>query len=155
MGLAALDGRSIREIIRFVIVGGWNTVLGYGLFAGSNYLLADRIPHAYMVACVIANVIAISVAYVGHKFVTFRTRGNYLREYLRFYIVYGATALLGLALLPLTVALIGLVVATKSHVPYIAQAVLIPINVVASYLGHKRFSFRPPTKRVDDPGREP
>jgi putative flippase GtrA len=149
MRFAALDGRSVREIVRFVIVGGWNTVLGYGLFAGSNYLLTGRIPHAYMVACVIANVIAITVAYVGHKFITFRTRGNYLREYLRLYVVYGATALLGLALLPAAVALIGLFVHRASYVPYIAQAALMPINVAASFIGHKRFSFRPPSKPAD------
>jgi putative flippase GtrA len=149
MRISALHGRSLREIVRFVIVGGWNTVFGYGLFAGSNYLLAGRIPHAYIVASAIANVIAISVAYVGHKFITFRTRGNYLREYLRFYVVYGATALLGLALLPPAVALLGLVVRRKSYVPYIAQAVLIPIGVAASFIGHKRFSFRPPSKPAE------
>jgi putative flippase GtrA len=154
MRFAALHGRSIREIVRFVIVGGWNTVFGYGLFAASNYLLADRIPHAYMVACVIANAIAITMAYVGHKFVTFRTRGNYLREYLRFYVVYGATTLLGLVLLPPAVALIGLVVQRKSYVPYIAQAVLLPVNVATSFVGHKRFSFRPPSKPADTPGRQ-
>jgi putative flippase GtrA len=149
--LARPTAQSTWQLVRFVIVGGWNTVFGYGVFAGANYLLADRLPHAYMVASVIANILAISMAYLGHKFVTFRTRGNYLREYLRFYLVYGVTALIGLALLPLVVALLGTVVANRAHVPYIAQAILLPIGVLLSFVGHKRFSFRPPAARQEKP----
>ena len=135
--------QSLWQLVRFVIVGGWNTVFGYGLFAAANYLLVDRLPHAYMLAIVIANIIAISVAYVSHKLVTFRTRGNVLREYLRFYAVYGVTALINLALLPPAVALVGVLLSRPRHVPYVAQAALLPLNVALSYIGHKRFSFRP------------
>jgi putative flippase GtrA len=147
-----MNRRHALELVRFVIVGGWNTVLGYGVFAAANYLLADRIPHAYLLASVIANIVAISMAYLGHKFITFRTRGNYLREYLRFYVVYGAVALVNLALLPPAVALIGLLVRRVSWVPYLAQAALLPVNVALSYIGHKRFSFRPRPGSAGDPG---
>jgi len=141
--MALASGKTTREVVRFVLVGGWNTAFGYGLFAAFNYLLTGRVPYAYMVASVIANIIAISVAYLGHKFITFRTHGNYLREYLRFYMVYGVTALFGIALLPLAVAAVGLVVQNPTYVPYVAQALLLPLAVALSYLGHKRFSFRP------------
>ena len=141
--------QSAWQVVRFVIVGGWNTVLGYGIYAAFTYLLTGHVPHAYMLASVIANIIAISLAYVGHKFVTFRTRGNYLREVLRFYAVYGVTALIGLALLPLVVAGLNLVVASRAHVPYLAQALLLPLSVALSFLGHKHFSFRPASPRQE------
>lgn len=141
--------QSAWQVVRFVLVGGWNTVFGYGVYAAFTYLLTGRVPHAYMLASVLANIIAITMAYLGHKFVTFRTRGNYLREYLRFYAVYGVTALVGLALLPLAVAGLNHVVANRAHVPYVAQALLLPVGVALSFVGHKRFSFRPPKQNPE------
>ncbi len=135
--------QSAWQVVRFVIVGGWNTAFGYGLYAGLTYLLTGRVPHAYMIASAVANVIAIATAYVGHKLVTFRTKGNVLRELLRFYLVYGATALVGLALLPLAVAGLNQVLANRAYAPYVAQALLLPLNVALSFVGHKHFSFRP------------
>ena len=130
------------QLMRYLLVGGFNTAIGYGSFAGLNYLLTDRIPYPYMVANVGASVFAITVAFLGYKLFVFRTRGNYVREYLRTYVVYGGSTLLSLALLPVFVAVLGALIANQVLVPYLAQAITMPIAVLSSFYGHKRYSFR-------------
>jgi putative flippase GtrA len=125
-----------------LVVGGFNTLVGYGTFAVLNYELTDVIPYAYMVASVLSSVFAITVAFVGYKYVVFRTKGNLLREYLRTYVVYGMSTLVGLALLPLFVFLLGHVIARPRAVPYVAQALATVIVVAGSFMGHKKYSFR-------------
>ncbi len=130
------------QVIRYLLVGGANTVIGYAAFAGLNYLFTGRIPYPYMLANVGANVFAITVAFFGYKLFVFRTRGNYLREYLRTYVVYGSSAVLGLLLLPLQVAFVGMYLQNKVLVPYVAQAITVPLVVLVSFFGHKKYSFR-------------
>jgi len=130
------------QVLRYLVVGGANTVIGYSAFALLNYLLTDRVPYAYMFANLGSSVFAITVAFFGYKFFVFKTKGNYLREYVRTYVVYGSSTLLGLALLPLLVAVVGRAIEDRRLVPYIAQAFTIPLVVVTSYFGHKKFSFR-------------
>lgn len=139
--LRRLAGEGGGQLFRYLAVGAWNTVFGYSMFAGLTYVLTGRVAHAYMVAYAVASFIAIGVAFLLYKFVVFRTKGNSLREFLRMNAVYGATTLLGFALLPV------LVLATSAALnprwaPYVAQAILMPITIFAGFIGHKRFSFR-------------
>ncbi len=126
-------GLLAEQKVRYLIAGGWNTVFGYGIYAGPYYLLHGRVH--YMVIAVVANVLAITMAYATHKLFVFRTKGNVLREYFRFYGVYGVTAVLGLLALPLCVELLGMS-------PYVAPLLIMAVSVVISYLGHKHFSFK-------------
>lgn len=134
--------RDFGQVIRYLLVGGWNTAFGYGAFAALNYLLTGVFPYPYMFANVLANIVSITVAYFGYKVFVFKTKGNYLREYLRTYLVYGASCLVSLAMLPVCVALVRLVVHNPVLAPYIAQAMVVPVIVAMSYFGHKKFSFR-------------
>lgn len=134
--------RDLRQVIRYVIVGSWNTAIGYALFAGLNYILTGIIPYAYMVANALAYMISITVAYFGYKIFVFKTKGNYLREYLRTYLVYGASCLANLALLPVAVMLVRSAYSNYAMAPYIAQGIVLPFVVLMSYLGHKKYSFR-------------
>jgi putative flippase GtrA len=127
--------------VRFVLVGLWNTIFGYLAFVGLDYLFnlffSPRYV-AYMSAAVLANIIAILNAYIFHKFVTFRSplRGlAIIPEFVRFFSMYLFSFFLGLVLLPVFVEIFHLD-------PKIAGALLIPITVIISYLGHSRFSFR-------------
>jgi putative flippase GtrA len=127
--------------VRFVLVGLWNTIFGYLVFVGLDYLFnlffSPRYV-AYMSAAVLANIIAILNAYIFHKFVTFRSplRGlAIIPEFVRFFSMYLFSFFLGLVLLPVFVEIFHLD-------PKIAGALLIPITMIISYLGHSRFSFR-------------
>lgn len=120
--------------MRYLLVGGVNTVVGYVLGVGLYSLLAPRL-HILLIG-VLSNVLAISFSFVAYKRFVFRTHGNWLREYLRSYTVYGGMALLSILALWVLVDGLRLPIA-------VAQALAIGITVVASYLGHSRYTFRP------------
>lgn len=140
--LDRLRGASRQQLVRYVVVGGWNTLFGYGVFAGFTYALTGLVPYAYMVAAVLAHIVAITMSYAAYKVFVFKTKGNYLREYLRFYVVYGASAVLSLTLLPVFVYVVTPFAREPSHAPYVAQALVMPVVVLSSFFGHQRFSFR-------------
>ncbi|MCY2993448.1 MAG: GtrA family protein [Planctomycetota bacterium] len=127
--------------MRYLLVGVWNTLFGYGCYALLTYLLTGVLPHAYMAAAVLSTGINITVSYLGYKVFVFRTKGNYLQEYLRCYVVYGTSTLVNLALLPVLVAVLNRSLRRPEHAPYIAGAILIAGTVVVSFVGHKRYSF--------------
>ncbi|MBI5399103.1 GtrA family protein [Candidatus Saganbacteria bacterium] len=122
-----------QEKINYLLVGIWNTVFGYLTFVGLYCLLSVKIHYLFLL--VISNVFSITNAYIGYKIFVFKTRGNYWQEYLRFYLVYGAALAVNFALLPIGVELL------KISPPW-ALAGLTVINVIFSYYGHKKFSFR-------------
>lgn len=122
-----------EQKIRYLIIGGWNTVFGYGVFAALYFWLEGLIH--YLIILSISYVLSITNAYIGYKLFVFRTRGNILREYLRFYVVYGAAFLVNLATLPLFVEILKLNM-------YVAQAIVTIITILGSYVLHKNFSFK-------------
>lgn len=122
-----------KQKIDYLLVGGWNTVFGFLAFVVLYYLFG-RAVH-YLILVVISNILSITNAYIGYKLFVFRTKGHYLREYMRFYVVYGGAMALNLILLPLAVEIFRLS-------PVIAQGGLMFITVICSYAGHKNFSFK-------------
>ncbi|MCU0641435.1 MAG: GtrA family protein [Candidatus Margulisbacteria bacterium] len=121
-----------RQKINYLLVGGWNTVVGYLVFVSLYYLLVASVH--YLLIWLVSNVISITNAYIGYKLFVFKTRGNYLREYLRFYLVYGVS-------MALNVVFLALCVEQFKLSPPVVQAGWLFINVIISYYGHKHFSF--------------
>jgi putative flippase GtrA len=134
--------KSVGQFVRYIVVGGFNTAFGYGLFALLTWSFSGLGSYNYMYAAVLANVIAISVAFLGYKWFVFRTRGNYLIEWIRCFGVYGSSALIGLACLPILVPILRHVLRKPEQAPYIAGAILTIVTVLFSFFGHKHFSFR-------------
>ena len=123
----------IKQEINYIIAGAWNTIFGYFFFATLYFLFSKKVH--YMILVVISNIVGITNAYISYKFFVFKTKGNYLREYFRFYVVYGFSMIIGLILLPLIVELL--------HIsPLVAQLFIVVITVIISYLGHRNFSFK-------------
>jgi putative flippase GtrA len=125
--------RSHRERIMFLVVGGWNTFLGYGLFAGLYFFLQARTPLAVII--VISYVLATANNYVCYKLFVFRTKGNVLREYAKFTTVYLPVFAANLVVLPIALRALPLNA-------YAIQALFTVLVVVVSYVGHKYFTFR-------------
>jgi putative flippase GtrA len=132
-----------RQLGRYLLVGVWNTAFAYGTFALFTYLLGHYIPASYMVASVLSSLLNITVSFLGYKWFVFRTQGNYLKEWARSVMVYSGAIALGLLLLPPIVFAVKEITDNQSTAPYIAGAILLAIQVVISFLGHKNFSFRP------------
>jgi len=130
------------QFARYILVGGFNTVFGYGLFALLNWLSRGMGSYNYMFAAVVSNVVAVTVAFLGYKWFVFRTRGNYLVEWMRCIGVYGSSMAFGLAALPILVTILRRYLQKPEQAPYIAGAILTLTTVLFSFLGHKKFSFR-------------
>lgn len=130
------------QFVRFLLVGIWNTLFGYACFASLTALLTPVVPYAYVAASILANPLAITVAFLGYKWFVFKTKGNYLREWARCLVVYSGSMLVTAALLPFVVGAIRHLTSYQREAPYIAGALLTGVNVVVSFFGHKKFSFR-------------
>jgi putative flippase GtrA len=128
---------------RYLLVGIWNTLFAYGMFALLTAVLTPLIPYGYMWASFVSALLNITVSFLGYKWFVFKTKGNYLREWLRCIVVYGSGIVLGLLALPVLVTLIRHKTRFNAQAPYIAGAILTAITVLYSFLGHKKFSFRP------------
>lgn len=121
------------QFLRYVLVGGWNTVFGMVIYAALYHWLGGRVH--YLVLMIPANVLAITNAYVCYKLFVFRTQGDILREYFRCYIVYGGTMVAGAAVLWVLVEWFGMS-------PVAANCACTLVTTVVSYLAHRNFSFK-------------
>ncbi|MGA2729649.1 MAG: GtrA family protein [Terracidiphilus sp.] len=134
--------KSLPQFARYILVGGFNTAFGYGVFAILNWSLTGLGTYSYMYAAALANFIAITVAFLGYKWFVFRTRGNYLREWIRCLGVYGSSALIGLVGLPILVPILRPHLRNPGLASYIAAAIMTIVTVLFSFVGHKNISFR-------------
>lgn len=119
--------------IRYLLAGGWNTLFGYSTGVALYYSLSNYL-HLIEIA-LLANAIAITMAFLSYKLFVFQTQGNWLREYFRSYLVYGVMALFGIALLWIMV--------DGFDTPFwLAQAIVVVATVIISYISHSRFTFK-------------
>jgi putative flippase GtrA len=131
-----------RQFGRYLIVGTWNTLFGYGTYAMLTALLDPVVAHGYILAMLISSPLNITVAFLGYKWFVFKTKGNYLREWSRCMAVYLSGILLGPVLLPIVVLALRSGVGLTRSAPYVAGALLTGFGVIYNFFGHKRFSFR-------------
>ena len=142
------------QFFRYILVGGWNTVFGYSTFAGIYYLLHSyAIPTAnvywqVVTAQIISIPINFTASYFCYKLFVFKTRGNYLREWLKSIAVYGSAFLPSLVLLPLLVRALLYVPHIHGSAPYVANALLTGVGVIYSFLGHKHVTFKVSPGRI-------
>ncbi|MGA3210744.1 MAG: GtrA family protein [Terriglobales bacterium] len=132
------------QLGRYLLVGVWNTAAGYGIYAGLVALLGNRIPYSYLAASLLGNIFGITLSFLGYKWFVFKTKGNYLREWARCVLVYSGAMVVGLILLPPMVFVVSHVTAKPKAAPYIAGALVMGVNVLISFFGHKKISFRQP-----------
>ena len=121
-----------RQEIRYLIGGAWNTAFGYSV-ALILYQLLSKLLSAAVIS-LIASVIAISMTFLTYKLYVFRTRGNWLREYLRSYLVYGASAIIGILSMAILVDHLRMEF-------WLVQAIIMTGIVVFSYFANRYFAF--------------
>jgi len=122
-----------REEIRYLVVGGFNTVVGLALYAGFHALLGRQL--GYLLVLVPAYAVGIVVSFITQRYLVFGARGQVVQQFLRF----TSVQLSGLGLNALVLALIHV---TTSIPAVPAQAISLFFVAVATYFSHKFFSFR-------------
>ena len=137
-----------REQLLYLIVGAWNTVFGYAVWASMQFLVGGFLH--YLVVVVLSWPIAVLNAYLGYRYIVFRSHGPVLRELPRFSAVYFLTLVVNVALLPLALSVLPISI-------YIVQAFFAVMVVIGSYMGHKYYSFRGGRRGADSemPGYDP
>ncbi len=123
----------LPQTLRFLIVGGYNTVFGYLAFTVLYLTVGERIN--YLIVGLAAHAVAAVNAFVVHRLFVFRSSKGWFAEYLRFNLSQLASLSFGMA------ALYALV--SFGHLkPLIAQAMAVSASVVISYALHRFFTFR-------------
>jgi putative flippase GtrA len=121
------------EKVQYLVVGVFNTVVGYAVWAALYGLLSHRTSYATIL--VVAYTISIANAYAWYRLIVFRSHDSIWRELPRFSTVYLATMAVNLIVFPIAVR----------RLPwnaYAIQAVFTLGVVAASYTAHRSISFR-------------
>ncbi|MDP9051031.1 MAG: GtrA family protein [Acidobacteriota bacterium] len=165
------------QFVRYLCVGVFNTVFGYLCYVVILTLLNTALPGRYLyLTVVLASILSmplnISAAYLGYKFFVFRTKGNFLAEWLKCFAVYGTGMIPGLVILSaltrflqstfhthapalhaflasVEIHVSGRPLAVLEHVGtgkamagYIAGAFVMGFSSIYSFIGHKKVTFR-------------
>jgi len=121
------------EVFAYLAAGTWNTLFGVGLYSLCYRLWGNHVD--YLLLAVPVNIAAVTNAFVCYKLFVFRTKGNWLKEYFRCYLVYGGGTLAGMGLLWLLTGCFRIQ-------PDLANMLGTVIVITGSFFGHKYFSFR-------------
>ena len=123
--------------VAFLVVGAINTVVGYLPSSPGSWTVGERWgrPWSYLAALACAHVVSVLFAFVLYRFVVFRVRGHVLSDLWRFETVYLSALAVNFVLLPVLVEI--------AHLPVLlAQALIVFVTSVMSWVGHKHYSFR-------------
>ncbi len=119
-----------RHEIRYLLVAG-TTSAGYLLLVSAGLLAGWH----YMVAILAAQVVTIACAFPAYRNLVFESQGSVKGDFVRFLSVWSSGAVAGVVATPFLVEVFGMN-------PLVAQVLAIVVIAVASYLGHRFFSFR-------------
>lgn len=140
------------EKVRFLVVGGLNTALGYGLFLILLWLLATPIKalevsriypvhwlgeQYYLVIGWIGWFISVPISTATMKYFAFKNSGSFLKQWFRAYFIYLPSQGIGTLVLWFMVRVVGLI-------PAIGSLATIFVTTIFSYVGHKYFTFKSP-----------
>jgi putative flippase GtrA len=123
--------------IKYLIVGILNTIIGYLIGVGVFKYLETSFN--IFIISIVSSIFTISFSFMSYKFFVFKTKGDFIIEYLKAYLVYGSSMAISMIFLWIFIDIINISI-------WIAQALVILITVVFSYYGHSKFTFN---KRLD------
>ena len=116
--------------IRFLFVGGLNTLVGYGVYALLVYIGVN-----YLVANTISTIIGIAHSYLWNRYFTFKSKNKAVKEITKFVSVYAVSYLIGMLTL--------FIFKDKLNISaYLAGLINLVITTLISYFGHKYISFK-------------
>lgn len=122
-----------RQVVRFAVVGVFNSAFSYGVFAGLQLTVGARVH--YLVILMVSHVVGVLEAYVLARWLVFQVHGRWWRELLRFWSVYLVALGINAVALPLLVEVAHLAV-------LVAQAVIMLSIAFGSFFAHRHFTFR-------------
>jgi putative flippase GtrA len=139
-GAAAMTNpESLRRLVKFLVVGAWNTAVGYAIFVGIALLYADRLHHQLILA--ISFAISVVHAYLLQRYFVFKSRNPMLTEFPRFVVVNLSALAINAVLLEVLVRF--------SFTLLVAQLIATIATTLVQFVAHQAWSFKdrsPPSK---------
>ncbi|MSP33457.1 MAG: GtrA family protein [Rickettsiales bacterium] len=123
----------IDRRIRFILVGGYNTVFSFALFCILQYYLGENLRPIWVL--LITHIISIFNSFLSLRIFVFASKNNLLREYLKVNMVYCGYFIINAFLLFSLNDLLHLDV-------ILAQFLSVLILTIGAYFAHKHFSFK-------------
>lgn len=115
--------------LRFLLVGGWNTLFSLLLFT-----LIFEVIQNYKTTLVISHLASVLQSFLTFKVFVFRSQGNFLKEYIKINLVYLIYFVINFALLFVAIQILNIYAVT-------AQLFITCLMVILSYLMNKYFTF--------------
>ncbi len=119
--------------IRFLAIGGANTLFGFVTYSVLYYALGDHVH--YLVLAVIAHFVSVMFAFAMYRRHVFMSDAPIFGEFIRYNVTVFGNLGFGLAAL-------ALLVGYANFHPVFAQALIAVLLVIANYVVHKQFTFR-------------
>ncbi len=122
----------IPQKIRFLLVGGLNTAISYGMFAFFLFLWGDT---KHQAALAMSWVCSSFISFSLQKILVFQSQGNWLREYIRCILSWSIAYAINAILLELSTAYLQMN-------PFVAQLLALCCTTVITYFLFKNFAFK-------------
>ena len=117
----------------FLVAGVFNTIFGY-FFSLISYFHLKNFLHIFFIGLIV-NFITITEAFIVYRFWVFKSKNLWIKEYVRSFLVYGSSGLLGIIGLWLMVDYLLITF-------WLSQATVTISLVIFNYLSHKNFTFK-------------
>lgn len=121
--------KNIPDQIRFILVGGFNTLTSYLIFIGLCVFCN------YGIALIITYILGINLSIFTMRYYVFAGTGKLLHQYSKALITYILMLIGNYAFLYLSVDI-------YDQAPWLAQAEYTFISTIALYLVHKKINFK-------------
>jgi glycosyltransferase involved in cell wall biosynthesis len=120
--------------IKFLLIGIFNTIVNYSFSIITYYLFYQNF--GFIFYNIVNILFGVTFSFSMFKFFLFKTsKYDFLKEYLKSYLVYGFKILMGFCLLFLFLEFL------KFNI-FISQALVIIITTLFTYKGHKNYTFK-------------
>lgn len=127
--------------VAFLLVGGFNTVLGTAWFIVFQLAFGQNLGRfGYLASLGCAHVAAVITAFVLYRYLVFRVRGHLWLDLFRFWLV-------NLTALGINAVTLPILIEVSGWPPIVCQLLVTCVTALVSYFGHRDFSFR--RKRAD------
>lgn len=126
------------ERVRFLVVGAWNTLVGYVIFVALHYAASSALTTAWVL--IVSYLIAVPHSFFTQRILVFRAKCDWRPQMAKFFVANSIVFVSNLLTLPVFIRQTGV------SAP-LAQAVFLVLSTIAMYVLHKQFSFANRTKQ--------
>lgn len=131
---------SFPQKVRFLLVGGFNTVFAYAVLNGLNVLLLSLdLPYSEQqianISLIIQYIITVNVSFLTMRYYVFQSHGIWQKEYMRALCVY-------VFMYSINAPSVNGLMYFLEWPLWLAQGVYLIFEIIITFLLHKYFSFK-------------